>query len=71
MVAAFNSSFKTKALKQINQIIKSNVLIASASQNLVKNFFQLAHWCYSVIPDSFATVLMSLSPRPERFTRMI
>jgi hypothetical protein len=70
MMAALDPFFETQALKQERQIIKADILITSATQYLVQDFLQFPH-SYSVIPDSFATVSMSLSPRPERFTRMI
>lgn len=70
MMAAFDALLKPQVFKQENQIVKVDILIAATPQNQVKNLLQLAH-AYSVMPDSFATVLMSLSPRPERLTKMI
>ncbi len=70
MMASFDPFLETQAHKQSGQIIKSDVLIASTTQDLVKDFRQSSH-LYSEIPDTFATVLMSLSPRPERLIRMV
>jgi len=69
MMAALDPLLETQTHKQCGQIIKSDVLIASTTQDLIKDFRQSSH-LYSEIPDTFATVLMSLSPRPERLIRM-
>lgn len=70
MMATLDPLFKPQTHQQENQIIRRNILVTCAAQDQRKNLFQLAH-AYSVIPASFATVLMSLSPRPERLIRMI
>jgi len=67
MVTPFGSDIKSQAFDQMTQFIEFYVFIRQAAQYPKQQFVVFSHF-YSVIPASLATVLMSLSPRPERFT---